>query len=221
MCGVDGPTGVERTESGRTETGMAEHRTRDARRQQILDAAMRCYSRKGYHATTMEDITHESGLTKGGIYWHFSSKWQIFIEMLREHRKVHMALWDRIESIEARHDALIEGGLLFLREHIENRWLAKICSEIAVEATRNEEVRLEYQSMFAEIRWKIHELFETACGEGAIRRLDFPNLTVALIAAVEGILDQYWLSGETLDYESVWRAFCSAFLGGILRREDA
>ena len=200
---------------------MAENRSREVRRRQILEAAMRCYSRKGYYATTMDDITRESGLTKGGIYWHFPSKWQIFIEMLKEHRKVHLALWDSIERIEARENALIEGGLLFLREHIENSWLANICSEIEIEATRNEEVRREYQDMFTEIREKIVALFRRAYEEGIIRLLDFESLSVVLVGTVEGILTQYWLSEKNLDYERVWRAFCAAVLGGILEVETA
>lgn len=46
----------------------------DARRQQIIDAAYRCFARKGFHQTTMRDIYGEAGLSAGAIYHYFTSK---------------------------------------------------------------------------------------------------------------------------------------------------
>lgn len=46
----------------------------ESRRQQILEAAFRCLSRKGFRETTMRDICEEAGLSLGGVYGHFSSK---------------------------------------------------------------------------------------------------------------------------------------------------
>jgi len=46
----------------------------DKRRQQIVDAAARCFARKGIHPTTMQDIFRESGLSAGAIYRYFDSK---------------------------------------------------------------------------------------------------------------------------------------------------
>lgn len=49
----------------------------DGRRQQIIDAAYRCFARKGFHQTTMREIYAESGLSAGAIYHYFSSKEEI------------------------------------------------------------------------------------------------------------------------------------------------
>lgn len=45
-----------------------------ARRQQILDAAWRCFARQGFHATSMQDVFAESGLSAGAVYRYFPSK---------------------------------------------------------------------------------------------------------------------------------------------------
>jgi TetR/AcrR family transcriptional regulator, transcriptional repressor of aconitase len=47
---------------------------RDARRQQILDAAKRCFLREGFHETSMQDLFAESGLSAGAVYRYFRSK---------------------------------------------------------------------------------------------------------------------------------------------------
>ena len=197
---------------------MAENKTREVRRKEILDAAMRCYSKKGYHATTMDDITRESGLTKGGIYWHFKSKRELYIEMLREHKKVHLGLWQRIDEIKVKEDALIQGGLLFLREHIDNEWLFNVNKELSIEATRNEEVRAEFESMYDEIKENIKRQFRQAYEQGLTRKIDLDSTAIIVITVVEGILNQYWQSEKKLDYEGVWRSFCDSFMKGILAR---
>ncbi|SFC16247.1 TetR/AcrR family transcriptional regulator [Streptomyces aidingensis] len=46
----------------------------DARRQQILDGAAACFSRNGFHATSMQDVLQEVGLSAGAVYRYFRSK---------------------------------------------------------------------------------------------------------------------------------------------------
>ena len=50
---------------------------REARRDQIVDAALRCFAVSGFQRTSMADIIAESGLSAGAIYGHFESKQQI------------------------------------------------------------------------------------------------------------------------------------------------
>ena len=45
-----------------------------ARRQQIIDAAYRCFARKGFHQTTMREIYTEADLSPGAVYHYFDSK---------------------------------------------------------------------------------------------------------------------------------------------------
>jgi AcrR family transcriptional regulator len=59
-----------------------EHRER--RRQQILDAARRCFVRQGFHQTSMADIFTEAGVSAGAVYGYFKSKDEI-IAAIAEH----------------------------------------------------------------------------------------------------------------------------------------
>lgn len=43
-------------------------------REQILDAALSLFARQGFAHTSMNDIVRASGVSKGGVYWHFQSK---------------------------------------------------------------------------------------------------------------------------------------------------
>jgi AcrR family transcriptional regulator len=86
------------------------HAPRAERRTQIALAALRCFSEKGFHATTMDDVVRASGLSKGSLYWHFENKEEVFL-----------AVFDLLaEKIFGRFDAALEhgaGDLLQLLEH--------------------------------------------------------------------------------------------------------
>lgn len=48
-----------------------------ARRQQIINAAYRCFARKGFQRTTMREIYEEAALSPGAVYHYFDSKHEI------------------------------------------------------------------------------------------------------------------------------------------------
>lgn len=43
-------------------------------RTQILDAAIKLFSKKGFSKTSVSELLNETNLTKGGLYWHFENK---------------------------------------------------------------------------------------------------------------------------------------------------
>ena len=51
-------------------------------KKKILKAALACFNEKGFVNTCMNDIVARSGVSKGGIYWHFKSKEEIFVQMI-------------------------------------------------------------------------------------------------------------------------------------------
>jgi AcrR family transcriptional regulator len=52
---------------------------KEARRTQILDAAVRCFARHGYYETTIEDLVAETGLSRGALYLYYPSKEAIYL----------------------------------------------------------------------------------------------------------------------------------------------
>ena len=58
-------------------------RRADDRPDEVLDAALRLFVRKGFAATKVEDIAHAAGLSKGAIYRYFSSKEEIFESLVK------------------------------------------------------------------------------------------------------------------------------------------
>lgn len=69
--------------------------TRSARRSQIIAAALTCFARAGYHATTMADVAEQAGVSKGTPYLYFPSKEALFITL---HEEWGCGLTDRVDA---------------------------------------------------------------------------------------------------------------------------
>ncbi|MDG0809709.1 TetR/AcrR family transcriptional regulator [Cohnella rhizosphaerae] len=53
-----------------------------ARKHQIIEAAMRCFARKGFHATSIQEIVDELGMAKGSIYFYFKGKEELLLAVI-------------------------------------------------------------------------------------------------------------------------------------------
>src|SRR5215475_7588647 len=56
----------------------------DSRRRQIISAALRAFSRNGFHRTTMQDIFREAELSPGAVYRYFSGKDELIAAIIGE-----------------------------------------------------------------------------------------------------------------------------------------
>jgi len=54
------------------------------RRSQLMDFAARRFAENGYHPTSVAEIVQGMNVGKGVFYWYFSSKEELFLEILRE-----------------------------------------------------------------------------------------------------------------------------------------
>jgi AcrR family transcriptional regulator len=59
--------------------------TGEERRAAILDSALAVFAKRGYHASSIDDIARENGVSKALIYEHFGSKQELYAELLEQH----------------------------------------------------------------------------------------------------------------------------------------
>jgi len=57
-------------------------------KRKIFETSMELFARKGYDATSIEEITATVGVAKGTLYYHFSSKEEIFNFLIQEGMKL-------------------------------------------------------------------------------------------------------------------------------------
>jgi len=88
-------------------------RERERRRQQIIVAAKRVFSEKGFNRATMEDIAHEAELSPGTLYLYFKNKDELYASLSL--RILHYLLI-RLEHLNSDKHADIEARISGLKE---------------------------------------------------------------------------------------------------------
>ena len=166
--------------------------SREARRQQLIDATMKCIARKGMSSTTLSDVAKEAGLSQGIVNLHFESKENLLTETLAslagEYReKFDKALRNAGPSPADKLWAIMEHDL---RPSICNR------GKLAVWFAFWGEVRSRptYQRMCAEWDQRYDKVVAELCDE-IIAEGNYKSISSASVAyTLAPMINGFWLS---------------------------
>jgi AcrR family transcriptional regulator len=191
---------------------------RETRRQQILDAALRCFSRDGFHNTTTADIVRESGVSQGTLYLYFATKDDVILALADDRHQHEVLLNALVQSEQDPVDGLwllfeLHGRSLTDPHRIDAR---RVGIQGWAEALRNPAIHAGVTAGAASVRREIARLIERGQATGAFRRdVDPEALARTLIALFQGlILQAAW--GEAIDLEPIGRLMRDMIRGALL-----
>src|SRR5437867_10377747 len=109
------------------------------RRTQILDAALVCFAKRGFHQTSMHDISAEAGISVGLIYRYFENKEAVISAMADQHKKEIQDVLERARQAPTLLESL---EILFTAHCCENspKLLSAFVVDLYAEASRNPQV---------------------------------------------------------------------------------
>jgi TetR/AcrR family transcriptional regulator, repressor for uid operon len=109
------------------------------RRVQILDAAMVCFAKRGFHQASMHDISAEAGISVGLIYRYFENKEAVIAAMADRHKKEIHAVLERARQAPTLLESL---EILFTAHCCENspKVQSAFVVDLYAEASRNPQV---------------------------------------------------------------------------------
>jgi len=155
------------------------------RRQEILDAAQRCFARSGFHRTSMQEICSEAQMSPGGLYRYFASK-EAIISGIAERDRADVA--EQFQEIRNSPD-FFKGLEAAARHYFVDRPLDEVllCAEIMSESRRNSEVARIHGSIEAEVKKGLIDVLRQAADRGTIKReLDLEVVASVLMALADG-----------------------------------
>lgn len=120
-------------------------------RQRIIDAAVACFARNGFHGASMQQICAEASMSPGALYRYFPSKVSIIAAIAEAEREQHKEFFERLAQADDPVDALVSIGADKLEQMLEHD-SASLCAEIIAEAARNPDVRGMFDRNLAEAR---------------------------------------------------------------------
>lgn len=119
---------------------VAELTRAELRRAQVLDAAVLCFGRSGFHGASMADIAAEAAMSVGQIYRYFANKEAIIAAMVARDLAEAGKL---MEAVRARQGEPVEELIEIVRykmAHLDDPVRAALSLEILAEAARNPRV---------------------------------------------------------------------------------
>lgn len=185
----------------------------EATRQKLLAAAEEIFGKKGFHRTSIVDITQKAGVAQGTFYLYFQSKEIIFKELVIElNHNLRREISIAVSEVKSRREAEEIGFQIFFAFIKDHRNLYRIVQEVQFV---DEELYKWYYSKFAE---GYIQGLEKAMAAGEFRYLDPETVAYALIGVAE-FLGMRWVLWEKEDVPP--KALSTALeliLGGLLQR---
>jgi TetR/AcrR family transcriptional regulator, transcriptional repressor of aconitase len=184
----------------------------DQRRQQILDAAVECFARQGYHGTSMQDIFAAADLSAGAVYRYFPSKACLFRAISSE---VLCGTRSALDSAIAACDSgapvpsvadvvalmvhsMASGPLAAMRPVIVEAW---------AEASRDPELRAQVVEAFSQLIARFSRLLDLHVAAGRLPQgTDTAGLARLILATLQGYMAQYAALPEPAEIAAAARA---------------
>jgi AcrR family transcriptional regulator len=165
-------------------------------RARILDAALTCFAREGFHAATVQDIVAESGLSPGAIYGYFKGKTEIAMAIASERhtmerRRMEFAL--AAPDIDTSLQRLLDGFVLELRNPAERRW-RHLAVQLWAESLSNPRLKREALGGVSQAVDVLSRMIAQAQNRGSWpKHLDPAYAARVMIAILQGIsLQRAW-----------------------------
>jgi AcrR family transcriptional regulator len=184
-------------------------------RQRLLEAALTCFSRRGYHQTTTDEIVAESGLGKGTLYRHFENKQHLFVSMTRwmmEGIGEDMAMISSqplpvIERLRAMVQVLLDDMEQLLP-------FFRITLDYWAHTIEDEQLREIFSTSLKEFQELLVPLFEEGIAAGELRPVNARHAALALFAQLDA-LTLYKALLDEIDLRGTVETALDIFLTGL------
>lgn len=161
--------------------------SKDIKKDFIADTALSCFLTSGYGGTSVDDIVRAADISKGGFYWYFKSKEEIFLYLIEkwiiEHERALVSLF----SIEC---PAREKMSKFLQYYLEqsNVPVIALIKEFLMQA-KDEDILHKLHNLIANSGkiQIIKNVIQEAVHKGEYKTVDVEAAAYAFIGMFEGI----------------------------------
>lgn len=204
----------EQQSSNSGRTPRRAHAARAKRQREIIDAAAEIFHRKGYSATSVQDIADAVGILKGSLYYYIDSKDDLLFQMLLE---VHEDAKGIVEETAVLDLPPVDRLRAYVRRHVE--YNAQNLSKIAVYyhdfgrlTAKRKKAIIDQRRYYEDF---VIGLIEEAKADGAVKKsVDSRLVANAIFGVVNWIYTWYRTSGSATP-EYLGKLYAELLVSGI------
>lgn len=194
---------------------MAIKKPKQERTGEIIQAAVDEFLENGYDGTSMESIARRAGVSKGGLYHHFSSKDEI---LLQANQKLHEPVY-MIMQQASQHPSASKGLSLYMKNYLDY-WLDHK-REMAfymlsyVKLLDNPSLGEMYENYTKSTIAFFQDFFQRGIDSGEFIPHSSFDSAIAFMAAVDGIV-MYMMMDANLEMEKILSIFQERLINALL-----
>ena len=194
---------------------------KEAKKLEIIQAAMKVFAQKGFANTKMSDIAEAAKIGKGTIYEYFKSKDEIF-EYVFTHfmesmetvvAKSIFKITDPVEKIRTIFLSWAEMTSSHSNDFVE------IMLDFWAEAVRNKDSKklgiINLDKMYEEFRIVIKSILDEGVRLGKFKSVDTYLTASLMLGAMDGLMIQWIMNKEIFDIKKATEHSTNVFLTGI------
>jgi len=171
----------------------------EIRKRQIIVAAMRCFQKKGYVNTTVDDIAAEYGLSKGSIYWYYSSKKAVLIDIFRYWMDETLTgINAEIDPLRSPREKLVRMGEFFIKSLTRDLELYSSMMVFWGTAFEDETMRQMIIDLYGKYDEIVTSLLYQGESRGEFAVPDKKTFSTIMISIIEGLIVRQVMS-KSLD----------------------
>ena len=190
---------------------------REERKDQILEAATKVFTQRGFADARMDDIVAESGLSKGALYWYFDSKDAIIVGILDRVFNWEAAHLQEIlkseDSAQKKLEAFVEASL---QDIVRMKPLMPIFFDFWTLSIRNKTINKAIKRYYQHFINIVEPMIKLGIDQGEFRPIDVRETALALGALFEGTILFYAYFADVLDLETQLRTGLDLVLEGLV-----
>ncbi len=174
----------------------------------ILQTSYELFAHKGYDATSMNEIVAKTGISKGNLYHHFTSKEELLLKIVEKYmtEEFFKGFID-IKTLTKNNfqDRLITAGYKHIQNIQQDPLRKKFDLQLITLMTRFENIHQKLQPTIMFFREMIFKLIETGINLNAIPHHINRELTCQKIFIHLDMLEFYAAFNIELDLKGIWR----------------
>ena len=172
---------------------MPKKEKKKSRKEEVFVAAVRCFNEKGYYETSIDMIAERAKISKGGIYYHFKSKKDLFLELF--HYRVNK-YFEQLKFLIKDIDDPEKRLRLFISKSIDifrkNEDFFKFCIEFLAMGVREPAIRRVMTSFYKDSVKNFEEIIEDGIASGTFKRADSEKAARAVYLLFMGVFFTYF-----------------------------
>jgi AcrR family transcriptional regulator len=205
-----------------------DRRTRPARaegrdgREALLEAALRVFAERGYRDSSVDEIAERAGYSKGALYWHFSSKDDLFFALLEE--RIDRPWREAIEllgSAAPERDMAPEASRRFAAMLDGQREMLLINHEYWSQAVRDPKLRARYARRQSKLRRALGKAIAARLEHLGAPPLDTPaeELATVFMSLAAGLAQEKLVEPDAVPDDLLGNAFALIYAGHVARTQ--